>query len=201
MIQKVRPTLGRVAQTFLVEPMTTRGADAVGSCINRLKEIGINLLAIDFDNTILDTHTRGRWNGTQEELLPHVRREFQQIIAAARQNEISVAVVTFTAQVNLVKGVLESIVGQEEAERIPIRGNDRSWSYHGGGSREGKQPYIASAVEELEQSGDLEITKQTTVLIDDDQKNISVALSDGVRAVWFNPAKPHHIFQQLAKLP
>lgn len=180
--------------------MATRGVNAIGDCVERLNEVGINLLAIDFDQTILDIHTGGRWQSSLEELLPHVRSEFKQLISAARQHEISVAVVTFTTQMHLVKGVIESIVGQEEAEHIPIRGKDRSWSYHGGGSRDGKQAYIASAVEELEQSCEIEITKNTTVLIDDDRRNIRHALADGVRAVWFNPDKPHHLLRDLSRL-
>jgi hypothetical protein len=179
--------------------MATR-TNAIESSINRLQELGVNFLAIDFDMTILDTHTAGRWVGSLEELLGHVRHEFKQLITASLQKNIRVAVVTFTAQISFVKGVLEAIVGPEEAARIPIRGNDRTWSYQGNGSRDGKQAYIASAVEELEQSGDAKITKSTTVLIDDDRRNIHHALSDGTRAIWFNPDKPHHLLRDLARL-
>jgi len=122
----------------------------------------------------------------------------------AMQQNIHVAIVTFSRQTNLVKGVMESVVGVEQASRIPIRGGDRSWKYEGVGSREGKQAHIASAVEELEQqSGSvttIEITKSTTLLIDDDKRNIRTALEDGVRAVWFNPDKPHRFLKNLVEL-
>jgi hypothetical protein len=179
--------------------MATR-TNAVGDSIKRLQELGVNFLAIDFDLTILDVHTGGRWSGTLDELLGHVRHEFRQLIVAARQNGIRVAVVTFTSQVVFVKGVLEAILGPEEAAWIPIRGNDRSWSYQGAGCRDGKQAHIASAVEELENAGQADITKTTTVLIDDDRRNVHHALADGVRAIWFNPDKPHHLLQDLARL-
>jgi hypothetical protein len=172
---------------------------AINAAISKLQELGINFLALDFDQTILDVHTRGRWNGTLEELLPHVRPVFAQLIQAALANNIHVAIVTFTTQIKFVRGVLESIT--PHAEKIPIRGSDRSWSYNGEGSQEGKQPYMASAVEELEhKSSDIRISKQTTLLIDDDARNIRYALADGTRAVWFNPDKPHLLLQDLIKL-
>lgn len=100
----------------------------------------------------------------------------------------------------MITQILENVVGLDHAARIPVRGSDRSWTYSGLGSRDGKQAYIASAVEELEQLGDVSISKQTTVLIDDDKKNIRIALKDGVRAVWFNPDKPHHLLKDLQRL-
>ena len=135
----------------------------------------------------------------------------------ALQHNIHVAIVTFSRQINLVKGVLEAIVGVEQASKIPIRGGDRSWKYEGVGSQDGKQAHMASAVEELEQQqhrqrpppsssggdnvvGGLEITKSTTLLIDDDKRNIRTALEDGVRAIWFNPDKPHRLLRELTEL-
>jgi hypothetical protein len=38
------------------------------------------------------------------------------------------------------------------------------------------------------------------VLIDDDPKNIRIALGDGTRAVWFNVDKPHHLLQELVQM-
>ena len=57
--------------------------------------------------------------------------------------------------------------------------------------RDGKQKFLASAAEQLERmhSG-LTITRSSTLLIDDDQNNIHVALERGVRALWFIPEEP-----------
>lgn len=179
--------------------MATR-TSAIEKSIKRLLELNINFLAIDFDCTLIDLHTGGRWAGTVEELLCHIRPEFRQLLLACSSNNIHVSIVTFTPQTAVVKGVLENIVGADRAERIPIRGGDRTWKYEGAGSHSGKQAHMASAVEELEQDGQVEITKSTTVLIDDDQRNIRHALADGVRAIWFNPDKPHHLMRELSKL-
>jgi hypothetical protein len=174
----------------------------INQAITKLKELGINFLALDFDRTILDIHTGGRWNGSLEELYPHVRPVFAHLIEAAVQDdEINVAVVTFTRQIQLVRGVLDQIVGPEASQNIPIRGGDRSWKYTGGGSLQGKQPHMASAVEELESNiMGLQITRNTTLLIDDDPQNIRIALTNGVRAVWLNPEKPHLLLQNIRKL-
>jgi hypothetical protein len=185
---------------------------AIGSAIGKLQELGINFLAIDFDQTILDIHTGGQWKGTLEELIPHVRPVFSQLIQAAVESNIHVAVVTFSSQVSIVRGVLDYMVGIQASQQIPIRGGDRSWKYKGGGSTRGKQAHMASAVEELEaathhgKSGEeggsdgVHITKNTTLLLDDDANNIRFALSEHVRAIWFNPKKPHLLLQDIAKL-
>jgi len=177
----------------------SRGA-MIDSSIKRLQEVGINFIAVDFDMTVLDVHTGGRWSGSAKELSKHVRSEFRQLLNACVENQIRVAVVTFSAQVDLVRSVVENILGPEIGSSVPIRGADRSWSYQGVGSQDRKQPFIASAVEELEQSGTIEITKNTTLLIDDDRKNVKCALEDGVRAIWFNPDKPHHLLRDLIRL-
>jgi hypothetical protein len=187
---------------------------AIPTSIARLKEININFLALDFDQTILSCHTGGRWQGTVDELLEYVRPVFIQLIPAAQVAGIEVAVVTFTHQISLVRAVLDSIMmsannnGDDNGTttyktpsgRIPIRGNDRSWTYKGKGSRSGKQAHMASAVEELEYRFGVKITKASTLLIDDDSRNIRIALQHGVRALWFNPEKPHRLLPEIIKL-
>ena len=179
-----------------------------------LTTVNINLLALDFDQTIMGIHTGGNWKETAETLIPHVRPMFRTIVPSALDRGLYVAVVTFSTQVDMVRSVLEAIVGQERAQSIPIRGGGSgvvggngsmalkdAWIYHGQGSHGGKQAHMASAVEELEQRHDgLEIHKTTTVLIDDDGKNIRTALKQGVRAVWLNPRRPGQILKDLVEL-
>jgi hypothetical protein len=156
------------------QPPPSRGA-MIDSCIAKFQELGINLLAIDFDKTILDVHTGGQWTGSLPELTEHVRYEFRQLIQACCEHRIHVAIVTYSGQTKLVRGVLEAMVGPVYANQIPIRGKDRSWSYQGQGSREGKQPFIASAVEELEHRIMMEKRKRQQET-DETKKN---AISDG----------------------
>lgn len=43
----------------------------------------VNFLALDFDLTIVDIHTSGRWPGTPEQLVQRIRPFFQSLIPAA----------------------------------------------------------------------------------------------------------------------
>jgi hypothetical protein len=163
--------------------------------------VKINFLAIDFDQTIIDTHTGGNWKGTAEGLLVHVRPMFLHLIPAALERNFHVAIVTFSPQVEMIGSLLQTIVGTDVCRKIPIRGGGpHQWMYTGMGNKEGKQGHMASAVEELEQLQKAEITKATTVLMDDDARNIRIALREGVRAIWLNPEKSRLLLQDMQEL-
>ena len=116
------------------------------------------------------------------------------------QSGIKVAIVTFSPQVSHILDVLETTF-PDISGSIPIRGDDRSWSYEGSGSKRGKQSHMASAAEELLTiHSNIDITRNTTLLIDDDTDNIEIALNEGVRAIWFNPTNPIRLLQDLKTL-
>lgn len=174
----------------------------VAAAVERLRQLDINFLAVDFDCTMIDIHTGGRWQGTNDEILLHVRPFFPPLLEAALLNNIHVAVVTFSPQVHLVRHVLEHFLGSELSRKTPIRAGGQ-FSYNGSGVREGKQAHMASAVEEIEGScadGSLEITKQTSLLIDDDVKNVRIAFRDGVRAIWLNPDQSETVLEDISSL-
>lgn len=64
-------------------------------------------LALDFDLTVIDIHTGGAWQGTAEELATHVRPLFKHLILAACEANMSVAIVTFSPQVPMIRAVLQ----------------------------------------------------------------------------------------------
>lgn len=173
----------------------------VQAAMERLQQLKINFLAVDFDCTMIDIHTGGRWQGTHEDILPHVRAFFPPLLEAALLNNVHVAVVTFSPQVNLVRHVLNHYLGNELSRKVPIRAGGH-FSYTGSGMQEGKQAHMASAVEEIESSsdGDIEITKQTSLLIDDDVKNVRIAFRDGVRAILLNPDQSETVLEDIATL-
>ncbi|KAL7479340.1 hypothetical protein ACHAW6_005074 [Cyclotella cf. meneghiniana] len=169
--------------------------DKISAAVLKLVELKINFLAIDFDQTMINIHTGGRWKGTVAELVEHMRPLFLHLIPIASRHNIRVAVVTFSCQTDRIREVLEMSF-PELAELIPIRGCDKTWRYEGSGMRMGKQQHIASVVEELMAKpafGVVDIGKVTTLLIDDDPRNIRICLKDGVRAVWFNPLEPDRL--------
>jgi len=124
------------------------GASAASS-LELLKSAGVNFLACDFDLTILDIHTSGNWLGTIEDLCAHVRPQFRKLVEETLASpDMHVAIVTFSPQTSVVRDVCREVWG-EAGDRIVIRGGDRTWSYEGRGSQDGKQSHLASAVEEL----------------------------------------------------
>lgn len=58
-------------------------AAAIQTAMNRIQEVSINFLAIDFDQTFIDIHTGGVWPGTLEEIISHVRPEFRDLLVRA----------------------------------------------------------------------------------------------------------------------
>lgn len=103
-----------------------------------LTRAGINFLAIDFDLTLVDTHTEGRWPGSPSELAARVRPNLRHLMNEAMDAGIHVAIVTLSPQVPLISAVLQ-LIFPASCDMIPIRGSDGNWFYAGQGSLEGKQ--------------------------------------------------------------
>lgn len=156
---------------------------------------------MDFDQTIISIHTGGRFKGSIAELSSYVRPLFIDLIRLAYANGIKIAVVTFSPQVDHIARVLENLF-PEFAHEIVIRGRNGSFHYEGNGMKQGKQPFMASACEELlTKNREMNISKNTTLLVDDDSNNIRLALSDGVRAILFLPDQSHKLIQDILSMP
>eukprot|EP00581_Thalassiosira_minuscula_P018612 CAMPEP_0183733900 /NCGR_PEP_ID=MMETSP0737-20130205/42362_1 /TAXON_ID=385413 /ORGANISM="Thalassiosira miniscula, Strain CCMP1093" /LENGTH=191 /DNA_ID=CAMNT_0025967265 /DNA_START=158 /DNA_END=733 /DNA_ORIENTATION=- len=171
--------------------------------VDKLVDLKINFLAIDFDQTMIDIHTGGRWKESVPELAQHIRPLFLHLLPMATARNIRIAVVTFSPQTKHIREVLEHVFSPSLSELIPIRGNDRTWTYEGNGMKLGKQEHMASAAEELMAKpalGVSVVTKSTTVLIDDDPRNIKKSLKDGTRAVWVNPREPNRLLDDILLL-
>ena len=60
--------------------------------MERIQQVNINFLAIDFDQTFIDIHTGGNWTRTLDELVAHVRPEFRDLcVRIVSTNEILAA--------------------------------------------------------------------------------------------------------------
>lgn len=170
----------------------------VESCdqiLEHLANKGINFLAIDFDLTMIDVHTGGRWAGTAKDLSTHLRPLFAALVPKAIAKGMYVAIVTFSPQVSMIADVLKEVF-PDVHHKIPIRGQDGSWEYHGEGSIGGKQAHMASAAEELGQVNALTITRASTLLIDDDHNNVMIAFANGVKAVFVDPNRIDSLVQE-----
>jgi len=146
----------------------------------------VNLLAIDFDLTLVDVHTEGRWSRGVDALARHARPFFLDVVRRALKANVHVAVVTFSPQTELIGDVLRVLFPGAQPDII-VRGNDDSWVYNGTGGTDGKQAHIASAVEQLHLRGAGPVSRRSTLLFDDDICNVRAALKAGVRALWYIP--------------
>ena len=84
------------------------------------KKVNINFLALDFDLTIVDIHTGGRWNGSIDELVSRIRPVFGHLIRAAHSAGLHIAIVTFSPQVAHITRVVEKAFPQVH-EHIVVR--------------------------------------------------------------------------------
>ena len=58
----------------------TQALSASRQIVIKMKEAGINLVALDFDFTVIDVHTGGRWQGSADDLATHIRPFFRHLI-------------------------------------------------------------------------------------------------------------------------
>ena len=161
------------------------------------KRKGINFIAVDFDLTLISRHTSSQFRGKAKELVQCIRPCFSTLIPSLIDNKIAVAIVTFSNQTELIREVLR-LAFPLHWSKIVIRTSDKSWGDMGDrDSRYGKQKYIASAAEELELLFNIDIARNTTLLVDDQQENIRAALRSGVRAILFMPENPNSVFEDI----
>ena len=133
--------------------------------ILKLKQLQINFVAIDFDKTLVDVHTCGRWTDNSTVLATKLRPLFKCFVPMALDNKLCVAIVTFSGQTTLIQEVLRTTFPNHH-EQIVLRARDNSWG-NMGGSRDGKQNYMASAAIELEKNysaDNLDITRNSSKL-------------------------------------
>jgi O-acetyl-ADP-ribose deacetylase (regulator of RNase III) len=104
---------------------------------------------------------------------------------------LRVAIVTFSGQKDLIREVLETIVGSKAASKIFLRTALRDWSVPLNyvppktGAATGNQPHIAWVFDDIFQESGQIIEAEQVLLIDDDVKNIQCALEGRHKAVAF----------------
>jgi len=68
--------------------------------VSALRRLHIKLLAVDFDLTLVDTHTRGAWVGSAPALVSRGRPYLKQLLEEALRTGLYVSIVTFSPQVS-----------------------------------------------------------------------------------------------------
>ena len=85
------------------------------------KAAGVRLLALDWDLTVLNTHTRGRWINSSVDLAAHVRPAMRNLILAAMEAQLPVSIVTFSTQNQLIQDTLQHALHPFDASSIFVR--------------------------------------------------------------------------------
>lgn len=175
--------------------------------VTHLKRKGVRMLTLDWDNTVISIHTKNGWYETGEELSRWVRDPFRQLIKAALEAGIFVAIVTFSEQTELIIDALKHVFPRC-CKKIAVFGNDESWEcscammqqfYRKSGIRRiGKLTHMCAAG--LKKGCKKPIICSDVLLIDDDKNNINAARDQGVRAYWLCTESPNAIFWSLKKL-
>ena len=88
----------------------------------------VKLLAVDFDMTLVSTHTNSRYKGSPLALAKLARPQVKHLIREALRAKIKVGIVTFSNQHNLIRSVLHAAFGPEAAEKIRIKCHDDTWN-------------------------------------------------------------------------
>lgn len=119
----------------------------------------------------------------------HTRPVFRAILKIAQTiPNLRVGIVTFSGQTKLIREVLQECLGPAGAERIFIRSAERGWAIPvNTPSLDGKQPHIASIIQELYFETGEQILPEQVVLIDDDRRNIEFAKTFSHKTVVFPP--------------
>ena len=160
--------------------------DRYGKMIKTLQQkLGIKLLAIDFDKTFVDVHTRGLWLRDSTDLVNHVRPGVRSLIANALSANLRVCIVTFSSQVTLISNVLKAALPESEVSHVIVRGCSGDWDSDLNIGRCGKQHHLASVIEELKEKDHMEVAFEQVMLIDDDVDNVDYARKDGCKALLF----------------
>jgi hypothetical protein len=173
-------TTTSISNTFLAE--RDQGSISCATMMEKVETHSIQLVAMDFDKTIVDLHTGGRWKRGIQPLVRHVRPSFRCLIRHCRTLGIPVAVTTFSRQTQLIARVLQ-VALQDEA-LLPVFGGD-TWVE---GYTKGKQSQLYLALEHFNREQhftDTVITPGGTLLIDDDPENIRVAVQDGYHTILY----------------
>lgn len=156
-----------------------------GTNANKVKELvcamhkkGIRLLAVDFDQTLISVHTGGRWKESIENLVQEVRPCIRDLIPAALEKGIYVAIVTYSTQSWLIKDLIKKLF-ERDAGRIIVRGNSPEFVVRNNNDLNGKEAHIADVLTTLYKTRQEIIKPGEIILLDDDQENVAKAKEFG----------------------
>lgn len=153
-----------------------------------LKRMNIVLVAIDFDQTIVATHTRGIWSDSPNDiarLAAFVRPSFVDLITALTENGLLVAIVSFSPQTSVIRATLDHVLGTGICNKLFIQCTTPSLTVNAPPIG-GKENHLVAIVSYIHQATGRLINSRQILLIDDDPDNIMTALTFGHYAIHYS---------------
>jgi hypothetical protein len=158
-------------------------------------DAGIQLIAVDFDRTIVEVHTGGRWKQSSTSLSTKIRPFFEYFLKSAQRAGLWVAVVTFSPQTQLVADTMSiGLGGEQQIKRCFLRGEDGGWtrvtkaegSWRHINLKQGKLGHIYSVVQHIQKlTQQVRLSPQDVFYIDDDLRNVDIARQAGIiHSAW-----------------
>jgi len=93
-----------VFRGLFIDDITDNDMDNLAKLfITKLLSNDIRLVCLDFDQTIITEHTRGRWGSTPGQLATHIPMTIE--------DGLKVAITTFSSQTKLIQQFLTEIFG------------------------------------------------------------------------------------------
>jgi hypothetical protein len=164
--------------------------------VERIANSGIGLVCLDFDMTLVSTHTGGKWWAGAKCLARCVFAMWRVIVPALIQKGIDVCVVTMSAQTKLVAEVLR-VSMPCDTSHIRVRGGERGRLFTESGDEEsvpsaliaqkGKQCHMNCVLKHRHECGGSNLLPSQVLLVDDDVLNVMEASDAGFCAIAFDP--------------
>jgi hypothetical protein len=180
-----------------------KSSSTIKQCHQRSKRLalaimdaGIKLVAVDFDRTIVNIHTGGRYKQSASMLSSHYRPFFKKFLKEAQKVGLWVAVVTFSAQTALVADSMSiALGGESNINRCYLRGDDGSWvrpsnfnvtsNWRGRDMSRGKLGHIYSVCDHIQKLSNETISPTEILYIDDDLANVDIGRKAGIcHSAW-----------------
>ncbi|RUS83229.1 hypothetical protein EGW08_008993 [Elysia chlorotica] len=146
----------------------------VDSFAASLTKKGIKLLAMDFDKTLIDIHSRGVWDDGVDKLACHVQPCMRDLLEAAvvvaKEIYVQASTTEFLQKQRAAAAAKDDAPGSDQTE-----GSSGVWPPQ----FKGKEAHIASVLAEISNDHSVAVKKHEILLMDDDIDNIRTAITFG----------------------
>ncbi|KAL4224124.1 hypothetical protein ACF0H5_017577 [Mactra antiquata] len=171
----------------------------VALLVTTLQKRGIQLVAVDFDQTLITFHSGGVWKDSVDKLVSKVRPCIRDLMQTCLDRHLNVCIVTYFMQPWVIKELLQKLFRRSDADRILVQANTASFREKHNHEFLGKEAHIAAILTELYNKCHLKIRPDEIILFDDDRDNTDIAMKFGHKAFLVQEDVNERDFEEFAK--